>query len=162
VAESSNKKSNTKTTKIKNSKSKTKKKSVNQTRPLNEREKIFCREYVKQGNGQQSAIKAGYAKASSRQTASRLLTRHNIQKEISRLSEKREKSSIMSAQEVMELYSAIARGEVKDQFGLDASLNDRIKAMNELAKRTVDIDNRVKGIPDSNNQVSINVHWRKS
>ena len=151
-------KSNTKTT---TKKKKTKPTPVNQTRPLNEREKIFCREYVKQGNGAQSAIKAGYSKKNARVQASQLLTRANIQKEIARLSEKREKSAIMSAQEVMELYSAIARGEVKDQFGLDASLNDRIKAMNELAKRTVDIENRIKGIPDSNNQVSINVHWRK-
>lgn len=157
MVKSNIKKSNTKTTKPK----KTKPTPVNQTRPLNEREKIFCREYTKTGNGQQSAIKAGYSKNCANVQASKLLTRANIQKEIARLNEKREKSSIMSAQEVMELYSAIARGEVKDQFGLDASLNDRIKAMNELAKRTVDIDNRIKGIPDSNNQVSINVHWRK-
>lgn len=143
--------SNTKTTK--------KKKPVNQTRPLNEREKIFCREYIKTGNGQQSAIKAGYAPKNARITASKLLTRNNVKAEIARLSEKREKKAIMDSQELMELYSAIARGEVTDQFGLDASLNDRIKAMNELAKRTIDIDNRVKGIPDNN--VTIKIDWAR-
>lgn len=143
--------SNTKTTK--------KKKPVNQTRPLNEREKIFCREYIKTGNGQQSAIKAGYAPKNARITASKLLTRSNVKAEIARLSEKREKKAIMDSQELMELYSAIARGEVADQFGLDASLNDRIKAMNELAKRTIDIDNRVKGIPDNN--VTIKIDWAR-
>ena len=130
-------------------------------RGLTQQQKTFCREYTKTGNGQQSAIKAGYAPKNARITASKLLTRANVKLEIARLSEKREKKAIMDANEVMELYSAIARGEVKDQFGLDASLNDRIKAMNEIAKRTVDIDNRIKGIPDSNNQVNINVHWRK-
>lgn len=155
MAESSNKKSNTKTT-IKKIK-----KPVDELRPLNEREKVFCREYVKQGNGQQSALKAGYAKKSARQTASRLLTRRNVQQEIARLSQKREQKAIMDANEVMELYSAIARGEVKDQFGLDASLADRIKAMNEIAKRTVDIENRVKGVPDQNTQLNITLHWRK-
>lgn len=137
------------------------KKPVDELRPLNEREKVFCREYVKQGNGQQSALKAGYAKKSARQTASRLLTRRNVQQEIARLSQKREQKAIMDANEVMELYSAIARGEVKDQFGLDASLADRIKAMNEIAKRTVDIENRVKGVPDQNTQLNITLHWRK-
>lgn len=136
-----------------------KKKKVNETRPLNEREKIFCREYVKQGNGQQSAIKAGYAPKNARITASKLLTRANVRAEISRLSEKREKKAIMDANEVMELYSAIARGEVKDQFGLDASLADRIKAMNELAKRTVDIENRIKGIPDTT--VTFKLDWKR-
>ena len=148
-------KSNTKTTRKKI------KKPVDELRPLNEREKVFCREYVKQGNGQQSALTAGYAKKSARQTASRLLTRRNVQQEIARLSQKREQKAIMDANEVMELYSAIARGEVKDQFGLDASLADRIKAMNEIAKRTVDIENRVKGVPDQNTQLNITLHWRK-
>lgn len=125
------------------------------------KEKAFCREYAKTGNGQKSATKAGYAEKSARQTANKLLTKTYIRDEITRITGRKEKKAIMDAQEVMELYSAIARGEVKDQFGLDASLADRIKAMNELAKRTVDIDNRIKGIPDQNNQVNINVHWRK-
>lgn len=152
MAISKDNKSNTKTTK--------KKKTVNQTRPLNEREKKFCREYIKSGNGQQSAIKAGYAPKNARITASKLLTRANVKQEIARLSEKREKKAIMDANEVMELFSAIARGEVKDQFGLDASLNDRLKAMNEIAKRTIDIDNRVKGIPDT--QVTIKLDWNRN
>ena len=128
------------------------------------KEKAFCREYAKTGNGTQSVIKAGYKAKNDKVasvTAVRLLGNSRIQEEITRITGRKERKAIMDAQEVMELYSAIARGEVKDQFGLDASLADRIKAMNELAKRTVDIDNRMKGIPDQNNQVNINVHWRK-
>ena len=49
------------------------------------------------------------------------------------------------------------RGEIKDQFGLDASLNDRTKAAQELAKRTVDVENRIKGVPDT--QISIKLDW---
>lgn len=129
---------------------------------LNQKQKIFCREYIKCGNGTQAAIKAGYSKNTARHQASQLLTKRHIKAEIDRISERKDKKAIMDAQEVMELYSAIARGEVKDQFGLEASLADRIKAMNEIAKRTIDIDNRIKGIPDQNNQLNINVHWRKS
>lgn len=130
------------------------------TKTLTERHKSFCREYVKSGNGKQSAIKAGYAANSAEQTACKLLRNPKVVAEITRLREKREKKAIMDAQEVMELFSAVARGEIKDQFGLDATLADRLKAMNEIAKRTVDIDNRMKGIPDGN--VVIKVDWRKS
>lgn len=140
-----------------NSKQNKKKKPVNST--LTEKQKLFCREYAKTGNGKQSAIKAGYTERSSESTASTLLRNPKVIHEISRLSEKAEKKSIMDAQEVMELFSAIARGEVKDQFGLDASLNDRLKAMNEIAKRTVDIENRLKGTPD--NVVQIKVNWKR-
>ena len=141
-----------------------KKKKVNKTsslntRPLNEREKIFCREYVKQGNGQQSAIKAGYSPRTAIVQASRLLTRDNIKQEITRLSEKREQKAIMDANEVMDWFSKIARGEVKDQFGLDASLNDRLKAMQEIAKRTIDIENRIKGVGDNN--LTVKIDWKR-
>lgn len=128
---------------------------------LTPKEKIFCREYMKTGNGMQSAIKAGYAAKTADITACKLLRRGRVAKEIERLNAKREQKAIMDAQEVMELYTAVARGEIKDQFGLDASLADRLKAANEIAKRTVDIDNRLKGIPDQNNQLTINLNWRK-
>ena len=134
-----------------------KKKSVNSR--LTERQRIFCREYAKTGNGKQSAKKAGYSERSAHYQASELLTLPHVQAEISRIREKAEKKSIMTGQEVMELYSAVARGEVKDQFGLDASLNDRLKAMDAIAKRTVDIDNRIKGTPD--NVVQIKLDWRR-
>ena len=88
-----------------------------------------------------------------------LLKKPQIQLEIKRLNEKKERAAIMSAQEVMEHFTAIARGEEKDQFGLDISANDRLKALAELAKRTIDIDNRIKGVPDQN--VSIKVNWKR-
>lgn len=139
---------------MEDNKAKTKKPNVPK---LNAKQKLFCREYVKTGNGQQSAIKAGYSKETARSKASQLLTKVNVMNEIIRLSELRDKKAIMDAQEVMELYSAIARGEVKDQFNLEASLADRLKAMDAIAKRTVDIENRAKGIPD--NQINININW---
>ena len=149
-----NKKKSTKTAK---------KKTVNTTRPLNPREKAFCREYIKTGNGQQSAIKAGYSPNTARITASRLLTRDNVKAEIGKLNERRDKKAIADADEVMEFFTKAMRGEIKDQFGLDASLNDRTKAAQELAKRTVDIDKKVElskqGVAD--NTVSIKIDWKR-
>jgi len=126
---------------------------------LNQRQKIFCREYAKTGNGKQSALKAGYSPKTAEYKASIMLKNEKVANEIQRINGCKEKKAIMDAQEVMELFSAIARGEIKDQFGLDATLADRLKAMNEIAKRTVDIENRVKGIPDTS--VTIKLDWKK-
>lgn len=136
----------------------TNKKSNQDPNKLTIKEKAFCKEYIKTGNGTQAIKKAGYTVKNANVAASKanvLLRKDKIQAEIHRLMAPAEKKAIMDAQEVMELFSAIARGEVKDQFGLDASLNDRLKAMNEIAKRTVDIDNRLKGIPDTSSQIKI-------
>lgn len=42
---------------------------------------------------------------------------------------------IAEADEVLKFYTAVMRGEVKDQFGLEASLSDRLKAGDSLMKR---------------------------
>lgn len=70
--------------------------------------------------------------------------------------------SIMSAQEVMEYLTAVVRGEVKDQFGLDAPLSERTKAALEIAKRTIDIELKEK--EKQNNQdkeLTIKVDWER-
>ena len=126
------------------------------------KEQAFCREYVKTGNGIQSLRKAGYTpkdnNAASTQVA-RLLHKSIVLDEIERLQERKNNAAIMSGQQVMEMFTKIANGEVKDQFGLDASLNDRIKALQELAKRTIDIDNRIKGNPDT--LVQVKIDWKR-
>lgn len=130
---------------------------------LSEKEKAFCRAYIKDGNGTQAVYKAGYKckndnSASSR--ANQILRKLEVQVEIQRLNEKKEAHAIATAQEVMEFFTRCMLGQEKDQFGLDISAADKIKAAQELAKRTVDIDNRVKGVPDQS--VSIKVDWRRS
>lgn len=49
---------------------------------------------------------------------------------------------VADADEVLLFLSRTMRGEVKDQFGLDASLQDRIKAAQELMKRYAVADMR--------------------
>lgn len=134
----------------------------NKANKLSPKEQAFCREYVKSGNGTQSVYKAGYnAKTDNMASTiySRLIRKDKVQAEIAKLQERKNQSAIMSSQQVMEMFTKIANGEVKDQFGLDASLNDRLKALQELAKRTIDIDNRIKGIADTN--INIKVDWQR-
>lgn len=70
------------------------------------------------------------------------------------------KESVATADEVMQFFTSVMRGEVKDQFGLDATLSDRTRAAQEIAKRTVDIDNRNSGTPDQN--ISITLDWARN
>ena len=74
-----------------------------------------------------------------------LLNNNYIAEEIKFRQEQRQKESIATGQQVMEFFSKVMRGEVKDQFGLESTLADRLKAANELARRTVDIENKLNG-----------------
>ena len=47
----------------------------------------------------------------------------------------REDKLIADANEVLEFFTNVMRGNVKDQFGLDSSLSDRLNAGKELMKR---------------------------
>lgn len=48
------------------------------------------------------------------------------------------KETIADADEIMQYFTKVMRGEEKDQFGLDAPLSERTAAARELAKRIVD------------------------
>ena len=70
-----------------------------------------------------------------------------------------EKDTIANAEEVMSYFTAVMRGDVKDQFGLEAPLSERTRAAQELAKRTIDIQNRKDGTADQ--VVAIKLDWSR-
>lgn len=51
---------------------------------LNEKQKLFCAEYLKDFNATKAAIRAGYAKDAARQQGQRLLTKAVIQQEVAK------------------------------------------------------------------------------
>lgn len=131
-------------------------------RGLTKKQQDFCIYYVETGNAKESAIRAGYSVHTASEMGRENLSKPLIVKEIQRLSRPKEeetKNAIMTAQEVMESFSRIARGEDKDQFGLEISASDRIKALMELAKRTVDVENRLAGKADA--KVEIALDWTR-
>ena len=91
--------------------------------------------------------------------AYKLIKKPNVQKRIKELMEEMKKSSIMTGEEVMEYFSAVTRGEIKDQFGLDAPLSERTAAAREIAKRTIDVDLKKQGIDDR--KIDINLNWNR-
>ena len=123
--------------------------------PLTPAEQIFITEYIKTGSSKIALEKANLEKIS----ANAILKRPNVQKEIQRIMEEVKKNSVATADEVMGYFTSVMRGEVKDQFGLDAPLSERTRAAQELAKRTVDIENRKAGVADQ--ITSIKLDWNR-
>lgn len=133
---------------------------ITEDSPLLPIEQKFVTEYLKTGNCTQAAMNLGVERKSYSAYASlgyKLLHQPNVQKEFSRIMEELKNETVASAKEVMQYLTSVMRGEVKDQFGLDAPLSERTKAAQELAKRTIDIENREAGKADS--LVSITLDW---
>ena len=100
--------------------------------PLTLKQKAFADYYIETGNASEAARRAGYKQDVS--------GRENLQKPavsayIAERLRPTEGKRIATADEVMEFYSAVMRGELKDAFGLDPSLSDRINAGKEIMKR---------------------------
>lgn len=98
----------------------------------------FADLYIISGNATQSYIDAGY-KATTRKVAEanarRLLVNERVQLYISGRMENLQKSTIASQEEILEFLTRVIRGEEKDQFDLDASLQDKLKSAELLGKR---------------------------
>ena len=121
----------------------------------------FIDNYISTGNGRQSVIDAGYESKAPGQYANDLLNKSYIANEVEWRMTQEHSNRIASGQEVMEFFTKVMNGEVKDQFELDAPLSERLKAANELAKRTVDIANKVAGVTQGQNEVTIKLDWSR-
>lgn len=132
---------------------------LNADTPLTVIEQKFIQNYIRLGTAA-TALKETGAQYSSdnsyRRIAHAMLSKPNVQAEIKRIMEEIRKDTIATADEVMTYFTSVMRGEVKDQFGLEAPLAERTKAAQEIAKRTVDIENRKAGYGDNNINVTLN------
>lgn len=99
------------------------------------KQKKFCEFYVQSGNATDAARKAGYSPKTAEVIGLENLRKPGIKAYIAEIVGDQDKKRVADAAEVLEFYSAVMRGEVKDQFGLDASLTDRLKAGDALMKR---------------------------
>lgn len=109
---------------------------------LTPKQKAFADLYIKLGNATEAARQAGYSAKTARYIAAENLAKPVIAEYIHERMSNQDKERMASADEVLEFYTAVMRGEVKDQFGIDASLSDRIKAGIELMKRHAVCENK--------------------
>lgn len=103
---------------------------------LTPKQKAFCDYYIETGNASEAYKKAGYKDFKSAGVqGSKNLKKPNIAAYLNERMSQQDKKRVADADEVIAFYTAVMRGEVKDQFGLEASLSDRLNAGKELMKR---------------------------
>lgn len=105
---------------------------------MTEKQKAFCDYYLESGNATE-AYKRAYPSCkkdgTARTNSSKLLTNANISQYIDKRLKEIESERIAKPEEVLQYLTKVLRGEEKDQFGLDATLQDRTKAAELLGKR---------------------------
>lgn len=113
---------------------------------LTAKQQKFVNEYVKSGNATQSAIKAGYSKRTAAMAGSENLRKPYMKDAIDKRMQKMEDAKIAKAEEVLQLYSRILRGEESEKSAVatpkgvevvetPADLKTRLSAGKELMKR---------------------------
>lgn len=116
---------------------------------LTQKQKQFADYLVKLGRDRatEAAKLAGYSEKSARQSGyanmQKASVKAYIEERLKTAAEPRERAEaerklVADGDEVLRFLSATMRGEVKDQFGLDAQLKDRLAAAKEL-QRILDV-----------------------
>jgi phage terminase small subunit len=84
------------------------------TTKLNEKQKKFCREYLKDFNATQAAVRAGYSEASARQIASENLSKTYIQEHIQSLADNLNQKTNNDIERIITELQLIAFGSFRD------------------------------------------------
>lgn len=100
---------------------------------LTPKQKAFADEYLICGNATEAAKKAGYKQPHVQ--GSQNLEKLSVSSYIAERQKQIEDSRIATINEVMQYLTSVMRGEIKDQFDLEAPLAERTKAAQEILKR---------------------------
>ena len=136
---------------------------------LEEKQKMFCKEYLVDFNGTQAAIRAGYSKKTANEQASRLLAKVNVQTYLKHLIEKRNKRTNITQDDVVadiiKVKDRCMQNEaVLDKEGNETGIykfdsNGANKALDMLMKHTggYETDNKQKAFNISVNREAVEV-----
>ena len=126
---------------------------------LTPQEASFIDAFMVHKNGSQAVIEAGYRSKRPEAYARALLDRDFIREEIQYRMKQIEDRRIASATEILQFYTSVMRGEVLDQFGIEASLDTRIKSANELAKHQIEMPLKLEQKNITNNIGTIQLNF---
>lgn len=100
---------------------------------LTEKQRRFIDYYIETGNASEACRLAGYNGNNLNTLGSENLAK--LSNFINEKLEAKNDERIASQDEVLRYLTAVMRGEIKDQFDFDASLQDRTKCAELLGKR---------------------------
>jgi len=124
---------------------------------LSAQEIKFVAAYIETGKTAEAVQAAGYKTTAPGPYGRKLLGKAKIKEEMRLQLGALRDEFVASNSEIMEFFTKAMRGEIKDQFGLDATLADRMKAAEALAKRRIDMENMLEKAKD--NEVKVKVFF---
>ena len=113
---------------------------------LTDKQKMFIDEYLVDLNATQAAIRAGYSKKTARQIGQSNLSKVDIKSAIDERLREKEERLIMKQDEILKLYTEIARGELdsatligtgqgaQDVTSMKPTAVEKLRALDSLAK----------------------------
>jgi phage terminase small subunit len=117
--------------------------------PLSAKESKFIDFFILYGDVKKALRESGL-------TMNKISGKEYITDEITYRLDIMKKETIADADEIMQYFTKVMRGEEKDQFGLDAPLSERTNAARELARRIVDVTNDVDtSVPE----IKVTLNW---
>lgn len=127
--------------------------------PLTYREARFIDAYMQHGDKAKAVEEAGFDVKNKAGKGQALLKKDYIADEIAYRTEIYASECVANRQELMEFYTAAMRGEIQDQFGLDPTLTDRLRAADSLKKVLIDDVERGKQVHAQ--QVVVNIDMNR-
>lgn len=120
--------------------------------PLSVKEEKFISLFIVKGDIFQALRESGL-------TMSDIASKDYLIDEIRWRLEELRKETIADADEILQYFTRVMRGEVKDQFGLDAPLSERTAAAKELAKRVIDVEKDAEAVVP---EIKVTLNWSNS
>ncbi len=116
-----------------------------QPQSMNERQKFFCREYVKDLNGTQAAIRAGYSPKCAKEAAYELLTYSHVNAYIAELKAKRAQKLEITSDQVLREFTKIAFIDIRQYYNDDGTLKPINQLSDEAAASLSEVDHKSDG-----------------
>ena len=107
---------------------------------LNPKQRRFVAEYLKDQNGTQAAIRAGYSKKTANEQASQLLAKLNIKGLIDEHLRKIEKDSVLTAENVRADVARLLGFDPRKAFNADGTMKKIYELDETTARAVVGID----------------------
>lgn len=135
---------------------------TNSGHKLTLQEHRFINSFMVNGDVGLAAKDSGYQLKSEKDSwnkiGNKILKRDYIYEELMYRLDELDKAAIADADEIMEYFTGVMRGEIKDQFGLDAPLSERTSAAKELAKRLIDVPQKAS---ENDKAINIVLDWKR-
>jgi len=122
---------------------------------LNDRQEMFCKEYVVDFNGTQAAIRAGYSKNTANEQAAQNLTKLSIQARIKELIHERSEEVGITGKRIIDEFAKIAFSSIAHLHNTWISLKE-FNDLTEDEKASIEsIKTRTRTIKENDGDVEI-------